>query len=158
MSGEYLVRSNKFLYTMAGMVAGVALTLIALGMPAQSVAAQADAIQLAQKAQVMAVTFQLDKSGFHDLDESLAAGTLPAGALGPVRRARVATEATEWPSALRDTAMKLVHHMKDLEEAIRAEDVAKAAPLAKEVHDVGHDLSAAVYSWLAGEQPSQTKH
>ncbi len=152
------MRVKNFVYTMAGMAAGAALTLLAVGMPAQSVAAQADAHHSAQKAQVMAVTFQLDKSGFHDLEESLAAGTLPSGALGPVRRARIATEATEWPSALHDTSKKLVHHMKELEEALRAENVAKAAPLAKEVHELGHDLSSAVYSWLSGEQPSQTKH
>jgi hypothetical protein len=148
------MRLHNFVYTAAGLMAGIVLTLVAVGVPAQPAAAQADAHQLAQKAQVMAVTFQLDQSGFHELEDELTAGTLPSGALGPVRRARVATEATAWPHPLDDTAKKLVGHMKALEEAIRAEDVAKAAPLAKEVHDVGHDLSNAAYQWLAGEQPS----
>jgi hypothetical protein len=154
MSGEGLMRLHNFVYTVAGLVAGIGLTLVAVGVPAQPASAQADPHHLAQKAQVMAVTFHLDKSGFHDLDEALAAGTLPAGALGPVRRARIATEATEWPHPLHDKAKELVGHMNHLEEAIRAEDVAKAAPHAKEVHDVGHDLSNATYQWLAGEQPS----
>jgi hypothetical protein len=148
------MRLHNFAYTAAGLTAGFVLTLVAVGVPAQPAAAQADAHQLAQKAQVMAVTFQLDKSDFHDLDEALAAGTLPAGALGPVRRARIATEATEWPQPLNDKAKELVGHMQALEEALRAEDVAKAAPHAKEVHEVGHDLSNAAYTWLAGEQPS----
>ena len=41
-----------------------------------------------------------------------------------------------------------VADMKALEEAIRTEDPAQVAGPAKKVHDSGHDLSAAVYSWL----------
>ena len=38
--------------------------------------------------------------------------------------------------------------LKALEEALRTEDPAKIADPAKVAHDKGHDLSAAVYTWL----------
>lgn len=144
------MKLNNAVYTIAGLVAGVGLTLASVAAPTTPASAQQDASMMAMKAQLMAVTFQLDKSGFHDLDESLAAGTMVPGGLGSVRRARIALMATDWPDELRPMAMELAGHMTELESALRAEDVVAAAPEARAVHDVGHDLSSAVYGYLSG--------
>jgi hypothetical protein len=111
-----------------------------------------------QKTQVIAVAYQLDNAGFHALDESLAAGKMVPGALGTVRRARIAAEATTWPDSMRDTEMKLVAEMRMLEDALRDEKVADAAPHAKAVHDLEHDLSDLAYTWLSGAQPMPHDH
>jgi len=148
------MRLKNLLIGGAGMVAGIALTMTTVALPARSAAAQADAQEMARKAQVMAVTFQLDNSGLHDIDEGTHAGAIPSGALGSVRRARIATLATDWPASLRDLATRLGGHMLGLGGALRAEDAARAAPHAKEVHELAPDLPAAVYTMLSGAQPA----
>ena len=141
---------NKLAFTAAGFVAGVAMTLATVGATVQPVGAdQAEnAYMMAQKAQVAHSTYQLDNAGLHTLDVDSNAGTITAGALGKVRQARIAVQATDWPEALKEMASNQVATMKSLEEAIRTEDAAQVAPLAKKAHDDGHDLSAAVYGWL----------
>ena len=148
------MRRSNLLYGLAGLLAGAAVALATIGYmtPAASADEAENATRMAQKAQMMAVTFQLDRSDFHDIDETLAGGRMPAGALGSVRRARIALMATDWPEALHEMVRELGGHMLELEEALRAEDVARAAPHAKKVHDVGHDLSSAVYTVLSTGQ------
>ena len=142
----------------AGFVAGVAMTVVTLGQVAPTASASPteqhnDAMMAAQKAQVIATTFQLDKSGLHDIDVATNAGQpAPSGALGNVRRARVALKATEWPEPLKATAAELDGHLQRLDDALRNEDWAAAAEPAEKVHDVGHDLSAMAYQWLSGAQ------
>ena len=71
-----------------------------------------------------------------------------------MRRARIAAQATEWPEGLKPMATDLVANMKTLEEAIRTEDASKVVDPATKVHEGGHDLSAAVYTWLeTGKAP-----
>ncbi|MCC7370028.1 MAG: hypothetical protein IT306_16505 [Chloroflexi bacterium] len=141
---------SKLAFTAAGFLAGVSMTVATLGGIAAPVAAdEADnAFAVAQKAGVSASTFQLDKSGLHDIDVAANEGRLLPGALGNVRRARIAVQATAWPEALQPMAAENVEALKALEEAIRSEDPAKVAGPAKAAHDKGHDLSAAVYGWL----------
>jgi len=141
---------SKIALIVAGFVAGVAMTLATVGMQVRPVGAdQADnAFMLAQKAQVAHATYQLDSAGLHAIDDGAKAGTIPPGALGTVHKARIAVQATEWPDGLKDLAMDQVASMKTLEEAIRTEDPAKVAEPAARVHDSGHDLSDAVYTWL----------
>ena len=114
--------------------------------------------QAAQRAQMMAVAYQLDSAGFHDLDESLAAGRMVSGALGTARKARIAVQATMWPHELSDNAARLVTQFQRLEDALRDEDVARAAPAAKEVHDLYHSLSDNTYTILSGAVPSEHSH
>jgi hypothetical protein len=153
------VKIKQLVLAGAGFVAGVAMTLVTLGQIAPTVSAAPTeqhndaAMMAAQKAQVIATTFQLDKSGFHDLDVATnERGTIPSGSLGNVRRAHVALKATAWPAALKDKAAELDAHMTRLQEALRAEDAAAAAEPAKMVHDVGHDVSTMAYQWLSGAQ------
>ena len=147
---------NKIALTAAGFVAGVALTVATIGSTVSPASAQhGDAgMMAAQKAQVIATTFQLDKSSLHDIEEQSKAGTILPGALGYVRRARIATQATEWPDGLKPMATALVADMRTLEEGIRSEDASKVVEPATKVHNGGHDLSAAVYTWLeTGKAP-----
>lgn len=141
---------NRLAFTAAGFLAGVTMTVATLGGYAAPVGAdQAEnAYMVAQKAGVSASTYQLDKAGLHDIDTAAAAGNMIPGALGSVRRARIAIQASEWPEALKPMAMENVQALKALEEALRTEDPAKIADPAKVAHDKGHDLSAAVYTWL----------
>jgi hypothetical protein len=150
---------NKIALTAAGFVAGVAMTVATIGSTVTPAAAnpanQMDAgMMAAQKAQVIATTYQLDTAKLHDVEEQSRAGTILPGALGYVRRARIAAQATDWPDGLRPMATDLVVDMKVLEEAIRTEDASKVVEPATKVHDGGHDLSAAVYTWLdTGKAP-----
>ncbi len=106
-----------------------------------------------QRAQVLAVTFQLDSAGFHGLSESLNAGTVPSNAVGLVRRSRITAQATSWPAELRETANRMIQEMSALEAAVRDEDAARAAGPGDEVHDLEHDLSDMVYSLYGGGTP-----
>jgi len=144
-----MLRKNLVL-TAAGFLAGVTMTVATIGGAASPVGAdQAEnAYMVAQKAQVASTTYHLDKAGLHDMDVQAAAGKIVPGALGNVRRARIAVQATDWPEALKPMAMEQVAIMKSLEEAIRSEDPSKVAEPATAAHDKGHDLSAAVYTWL----------
>jgi len=152
------MRLKTFISVATGMVAGVVLTLTVLAVPATPATAQQDVLLMAQKAQAIATIYQLDKSGFHDMDVALTAGTMPPGALGAVRRARIANAATSWPDPLQEHAKRLTTKMMEFEEALRSEDAAKAAPLATEVHDIEHDFSGEVYAWLTGEQAPAHGH
>lgn len=106
-----------------------------------------------QRTQLMAVTYQLDTAGFHDLDERLSAGTFVPGALGRVRRARIATEAAEWPGVMEETVKTAVEQMRALEDALRDEDVQRAAGPAHEVHELTHQMSDMAYATLSVTTP-----
>jgi len=151
---------TKIVLTAAGFVAGVAMTVAAIGSAASPASAQMpDAgMMAAQKAQVIATTYQLDTSKLHDIEEQSKAGTILSGALGYVRRARIAAQATEWPDGLKPMATTLVADMKTLEEAIRSEDASKVVDPATKVHEGGHDLSAAVYTWLETGKAPEAGH
>lgn len=148
---------KKLALTAAGFAAGVAMTLASVGAtvtPATAQMTSDQAYMLAQKAAVSQATYQQDTAGLHALDEASNAGTIPSGSLGRVRRARIAVQAAEWPEPLKADAMHFVETLKQLEEALRTEDAAKVAPVAKKAHDDGHDLSAAAYTWLeTGKAP-----
>jgi hypothetical protein len=134
----------------SGNVAEQDLALATVGSAASPVGAdQAEsAYLLAQKAQVAATTYQVDKAGFHVIEDSSKAGSIPATALGDVRNARIAVQSTAWPESLKSMSSDLVTAMMSLEEAIRTEDAAKVVDPATKSHQVGHDLSATVYTWL----------
>ncbi len=139
-----------------GGVIGAIMTLVALSsaMGVKPAEAQPDLADAVQRTQVIAVIYQLDTAGLHDIDVDLTAGHIPAGALGQVRRARIAAQATSWPHGVQSDAAVLVEAMQRLEAGLRDEDAAKAQPSAKEVHDLEHDLSNKVYAWLSGVTPS----
>jgi hypothetical protein len=112
----------------------------------------------AQKAQVMIATYQFNNSGYHELDVKLNAGEFVPGALGSVRRGRIAVQSTMWPHDLQADASALANKMVQLEGALRDEDVPTAAPLAKEMHEMYHGLSDKAYAWLSGAAPAEHGH
>jgi hypothetical protein len=104
----------------------------------------------ALRAQMIATVYQLDTAGLHELDERTAAGTIPPGSLGRVRRTRVAIQATTWPEPLGETVTNLTAEMVKLEEALRDESASRASGPAHEAHELGHRLSDQAYGWLSG--------
>jgi hypothetical protein len=133
------------------------VSILSLG--ARPTQAQADLQLSIQKTQAMTTAYQLDTSGLHDLDVRMNNGEFVSGALGKVRKARIAVQSTMWPHEMQDTANALVAEMTSLETALRNEDVAGGAPYAKQVHDVAHVLSDGVYTWLStGQAPSAPAH
>ena len=159
-----LHRLSLVLGAAAGALAMAVTTTLGFG--ASPIAAQQapleqslDASAAAQRAQMMITTYQLDTSGLHDLDVALnEQGQLVAGALGKVRKARIATQATAWPHEMEATANKLVAQMLLLEQGLRDENVAAAKGPAKEVHDIAHDLSNMTYDLLIGQKPAEQGH
>lgn len=145
-----MIRPKTLFTTLAGMAAGIALTLAAVGLPTHTAAAQADAYAAAQKAQVIAAIYHLDKVGFHGMEEAIKAGTIPAGALGNVRRSRIAMSAVDWPADVRDSVSALAVNMVALEQALRDENINAAVDPVTNVHDIEHKLSDQVYTWLGG--------
>jgi len=151
---------KKIALAAAGFAAGITVTLVSVGYHTPTAAAdEAQVAHLAAvKAQVMHTMYMLDKAGFHDIDTSLQAGNLPPGAYGTVRQARIVTQATEWPETLQADAAAEVAQLQALEDALKNEDVNAAKDPAHQVHEVGHDLSAKVYTWLSGGQSPAPAH
>jgi hypothetical protein len=110
-----------------------------------------NALAEAQKAQVMTAMYALDNAGLHGIDESVAAGTVPAGSPGAVRRVLIVTRATMWPAELQETTSALAENLAKLQEALRDEDVERAKDPAHEAHELGHQLSDQVYTWLGNQ-------
>ena len=152
------MQPRALLYTSAGLVTGIVLTLATAASPTPPVAAAQDAFLAAQKGQVIAAIYQLDHADLHDIEETLTAGTMPAGALGTVRKARAAALATDWPEPLRQSAGQVTSKLAAPEDALWAEEIAQAAPLAKDAHEVEHDFSTAVYGWLTGSPAPAPGH
>jgi hypothetical protein len=151
---------KKLTLMATGFTAGVAMTLFTVGYQTPTVAAdEAEVAHAAAiKAQVMHTMYVLDTAGFHELDTSLQAGTLPAGSYGAVHRARIMTQATEWPEGLQGVAATEVAQLTALENALKDENVDAAKDPAHQVHENGHDLSAKTYDWLSGGQSPAPAH
>jgi hypothetical protein len=147
-----LYRGSLLTGTVAGALIVGVVSILAFARPTE---AQMD-LQLAiQKSQAMTTAYQLDTSGLHDLDVKLNSGEFVSGALGKVRKARIAVQTTMWPVEMQGTANSLAGEMMELETALRNEDVAAGAPHAKEVHDLAHQLADGAYTWLStGQAPS----
>jgi hypothetical protein len=119
------------------------------GVPSSPEAAEPPS-QAAQTAQVLATSFMLSFSGFEQLDDSLARGTLPPGALRTASQARIAVLATTWPEPAGVTASELALALADLEGALRAEDVGRAAPASRTVREAWTALADQIHAWLDG--------
>src|SRR5215204_6595402 len=151
---DHVMKFDRTSLVVGGMI-GALLTIVASGtvLGARPAEAQPDVFAAVQRTQAMAVIHQLDTAGLHDLDVALTGGQVPSGALGVVRRGRIAAQATSWPHELEADAAAMAQGMERLEAGLRDEDAAKAQPAAKEVHDLEHDLSDKVYAWLSGAAP-----
>jgi uncharacterized protein YcnI len=105
--------------------------------------------QAANLSHVITAVWILDNSGLHDIDEGAAAGSLPAGSLGRVQRARAVAAVTMWPAELREDAQRLVRELGELSAALENNNLSAAAHPAHEAHEIGHDISGKAYGWYA---------
>jgi hypothetical protein len=107
--------------------------------------------QPGQAFQVAVATYLMDTAGFHDLDERLNQdGAIEAGDAGMVNRVNQLLGATEWPADLQAQVDPLKETLSQYAEALANDDLEAAKPLATQTHELQHDLSHAVETWLAG--------
>jgi hypothetical protein len=151
-----LHRISALVGAVSGAVIMSAVTFFFAG--ARPSEAQMDLPLAVQKSQAMTVAYQLDTSDLHDLDVKLNSGELIPGALGKVRKARIAVQSAMWPAEMQDTANSLVGEMMELETALRNEDASAGAPHATKVHDTAHELADGVYTWLSTGQAPADSH
>jgi hypothetical protein len=116
----------------------------------------ADAPQADDMSQLSATLDLLDKSGLHDLDTSLQAGSMPAGALERVHQLDTAFGATAWPAALQGTAGQLDTQLGLLHEALEANDMDAAMQPAHDAHELSHVFSSQARAWLASQSMAVT--
>ncbi|MDZ7799398.1 MAG: hypothetical protein U5K81_01220 [Trueperaceae bacterium] len=93
----------------------------------------------------------LEAAAFHAIDDALAAGEMDPRFAETVHAAVLSVEAVSWPEGLRDPVQAFLADARDLEAALRAEDVDAAADAATRAHDAQHVLSHAISSALASD-------
>ncbi|MCB0082967.1 MAG: hypothetical protein KDE47_18635, partial [Caldilineaceae bacterium] len=100
--------------------------------------------------QVATAVYLLDSVGLHDLDERLnGEGAIDAGDSGMISRVARLLSAVEWPPELAADAHSLIDVLNELATALGDDNVAEAAPLATQAHEVQHGLSHAAEHWLS---------
>ncbi len=99
--------------------------------------------------QVTTAIYLLDTAGLHDLDVRLnEEGVIEPGDAGTVNRVARLLSTVDWPEAVATDAISLTNVLTELGVALTNDDVAAAAPLATQVHEVQHGLSHAAEHWL----------
>jgi hypothetical protein len=93
----------------------------------------------------------LDEAGFHDVEDSIADGEIPADARTVALKMEAIVAATDWPGDLSDQADELAGALNAAAAAYEGEDAQAALPAAERVHDLEHDFSAEAWAWI-GEQ------
>ncbi|MBK8045954.1 MAG: copper chaperone PCu(A)C [Anaerolineales bacterium] len=91
-------------------------------------------------AEVQALFAALPIDAVHAVDEGLAAGKIDPMAAETIAELRMQVGAVEWPEELQPQIEKLQAAAEQLEAALKAGDVAAAAPLAEEVHGILHGM------------------
>jgi hypothetical protein len=107
--------------------------------------AQVDALTAAaeRNALINAVNI-LDTAGLHDIDEGANENNeIVPGAAGPVTRAYLAIETTEWPEELQPQADQVAADLLALLEALESEDLTAVAEAAATAHESAHEFSEA---------------
>lgn len=100
---------------------------------------------------INSAVYLLDNAGLHDLDVRLnESQELQAGDAGKVERISRLLTTVDWPEPLATTASSVTTVLDQLAAALTADDLATAAPLATEAHNLAHDLSHTAEIWLFG--------
>lgn len=117
--------------------------------------ADAPAHGVGQAFRVASAVYLLDTAGLHDLDVRLnEEDVIEAGDSGRVARVARLLGSVDWPEPLATEVVTLTTVLTDLATALENDDLATAAPLATQVHEVQHDFSHAAEHWL-GEMTGQ---
>lgn len=106
-----------------------------------------------QRNEQMAAVLEMDKLGFHDMEESLANGTVDASFVPNTRTAIRVLALTNWDSSLKADATELHMHATDLLKALETEFMADAARHSLELHELAHDFEDDVWRILAKDLP-----
>lgn len=108
--------------------------------------------------QVTTAIYLLDTAGLHDLDVRLnEEGVIDAGEAGHVARVGRLLSSVAWPELLATEALSLTTVLDELATALTNDDVATAAPLATQTHEIQHALSHSASDWLdTVDAPSTT--
>jgi hypothetical protein len=94
------------------------------------------------------VTQVLDNAGFHDVEDSVADGEIPADARFTVLQMEALVRATDWPSELAEDALALADTMNEVAAVYDEGDAEAALEHAEAVHDGQHEFSEAVTTLL----------
>jgi hypothetical protein len=94
------------------------------------------------------VTQVLDNAGFHDVEDSVADGEIPADARFTVLQMEALVRAADWPSELAEDALALADTMNEAAAAYDEGDAEAALEHAEAVHDGQHEFSEAVTTLL----------
>lgn len=99
--------------------------------------------------QVGTAVYLLDTAGLHDLDVQLnEEKVLDPAASGRVARLVRLLSAVTWPAALEADAHALLDLLDQLATVLADDNLAAAAPLATQVHEMQHDFSHTAEHWL----------
>jgi hypothetical protein len=113
-------------------------------------AAHAEMEASAAPAEVTTAVYLLDTAGLHELDVRLNEdGLIEPSDAGNVGRVARLLSSVAWPQALAGDAVHLTDLLKQLATALENDDAETAAPLATQVHDLGHDFSHATEEWVS---------
>lgn len=97
-----------------------------------------------QNLEIVSAVNALGGAGLHGVDESVNDnGEIPDGAAGPISRAILAMQATNWPDDLQADADAVLDVLHKLVEALGDGNVEAAGPVATEAHELGHDFADA---------------
>jgi hypothetical protein len=103
----------------------------------------------AQRNAVLNAVNILDTAGLHEVDEEANDNnTIVEGAAGPITRAYIALESTEWPADLQPAADELAATLLELLEALEAEDLTGVAEAGAAAHEAQHGFSEDVQNYL----------
>lgn len=138
-------------------VAELLARLDALQAQVNELAAQLSAGHSAADAnQVGTAVYLLNAAGLHDLDVQLnEAKVINPSDAGRIARLVRLLSSVVWPAAVATEAATLIDVLDQLATALADDNLAAAAPLATQAHEVQHDFAHAVEHWLGEVEPLQ---
>lgn len=105
--------------------------------------------------------FVVDSFGFHEMEETYEeAAEVDDADVGRVARVIIAVDTADWPESLRKVVAAFRVDVVEVHDALQAGDLEAVRHGLEGVHSTQHDLSSAVYDWLAktmGTDLSQPK-
>jgi len=92
----------------------------------------------------------LDNAGLHELDQSIAGGTIPPTALNVITELVATMKLTPWPSDLQTPATNMTNLLVTYMNQLNATtpDLKTLAPAAHNAHEGSHEFSADAWDWL----------
>ncbi|MEE8443543.1 MAG: hypothetical protein V3S37_07320, partial [Dehalococcoidia bacterium] len=95
----------------------------------------------------------IDTAGFHGMSGAHGAATsheeISTRDGGTIKHVLAAADAVMWPSDIQAEAQVFLHDMAEHDAAMDAADLTRCQAAAEAIHHTQHDLSQAVYGWLA---------